>query len=398
MNSIELFTGAGGLALGVAKSGYHHLLLVERNKHAVSSLNSNRSSVEAMANWPLVEPKDVADVTFSEYLGSVDLLAAGAPCQPFSLGGKHKGHADDRNLFPDVFRAIREMRPRAILVENVKGLLRSGFDEYFRYILAQARTPSLAPVEGEDWRVHADRLESWASPAPSEYTVSYHLLNAADYGVPQKRQRVFVVAFRADVSNPWLPPRRTHSEDALYYSQYVSGEYWKEHGLVAPLAPPKLKTKVETLRLNGPPKEQRWRTVRDAIRGLAEPPTQWLPSESTGDPNHVARPGARSYAGHTGSALDYPAKTLKAGDHGVPGGENTIVNDKGKIRYLTVREAARLQTFPDEYHFTGAWTEGFRQLGNAVPVRLAEIVAQSIRECLSLNEETALATSADSAV
>ena len=93
-------------------------------------------------------------------------------------------------------------------------------------------------------------------------------------------------------------------------------------------------------------------------------------------------PGARSYAGHTGSPLDEPAKTLKAGDHGVPGGENMLARVDGSVRYFTVREAARLQTFPDSYTFCGAWTEAMRQLGNAVPVRLAEVVASSVAETL----------------
>jgi DNA (cytosine-5)-methyltransferase 1 len=90
-------------------------------------------------------------------------------------------------------------------------------------------------------------------------------------------------------------------------------------------------------------------------------------------------PGARPYVGHTGSPYDQPAKTLKAGDHGVPGGENMLVMDDGSVRYFSVREAARLQTFPDDYAFSGAWSENMRQIGNAVPVRLGELIARDIR-------------------
>jgi DNA (cytosine-5)-methyltransferase 1 len=121
-----------------------------------------------------------------------------------------------------------------------------------------------------------------------------------------------------------------------------------------------------------------WLTVRDAIGDL--PDSEKKPR--SGIANHTFNPGARSYAGHTGSPLDEPAKTLKAGDHGVPGGENMLARVDGSVRYFTVREAARLQTFPDDYTFCGAWTEAMRQLGNAVPVRLAETVARSVAETL----------------
>jgi DNA (cytosine-5)-methyltransferase 1 len=105
--------------------------------------------------------------------------------------------------------------------------------------------------------------------------------------------------------------------------------------------------------------------------------------------NHFYNPGARSYAGHTGSDLDEPAKTLKAGDHGVPGGENTVLLDNGDIRYFSVRECARVQTFPDDWVLEGSWTEAMRQLGNAVPVTLAKAVATKLHRLLSLG--TALA-------
>jgi DNA (cytosine-5)-methyltransferase 1 len=96
-------------------------------------------------------------------------------------------------------------------------------------------------------------------------------------------------------------------------------------------------------------------------------------------PNHILQPGARSYPGHTGSPLDEPAKTLKAGDHGVPGGENMVRYPNGEVRYFSVRESCRLQTFPDEYRFEGSWTENMRQLGNAVPVKLGQVVLGSVK-------------------
>jgi DNA (cytosine-5)-methyltransferase 1 len=94
--------------------------------------------------------------------------------------------------------------------------------------------------------------------------------------------------------------------------------------------------------------------------------------------NHRYQPGARSYPGHTGSPLDLPAKTLKAGVHGVPGGENMLLRPDGSVRYFTVRESARLQTFPDDYQLHGSWTESMRQLGNAVPVELARVIGDGV--------------------
>jgi DNA (cytosine-5)-methyltransferase 1 len=118
--------------------------------------------------------------------------------------------------------------------------------------------------------------------------------------------------------------------------------------------------------------------VRDAIGDLPDPRR----FQDSNIPNHVLNPGARSYVGHTGSPLDEPAKTLKAGVHGVPGGENMLARPDGSVRYFTVREAARLQTFPDDFVFRGSWSENMRQLGNAVPVTLAETIARSVARTL----------------
>jgi DNA (cytosine-5)-methyltransferase 1 len=208
------------------------------------------------------------------------------------------------------------------------------------------------------------------------------VLNAADYGVPQKRQRVFFIGFRSDIGVRWSFPEPTHSEDALLVSKWVDGAYWDEHGISRKRRPevsPRYANRVALLRSIPPVLTlDRWRTTRDALSGLPDPESV----RDHGILNHMFNPGARTYVGHTGSVLDEPSKTLKAGHHGVPGGENMFVKDDGTVRYFTVRESARLQTFPDEYEFHGSWSQTMRQLGNAVPVKLGEVVARSVAASL----------------
>ena len=169
--------------------------------------------------------------------------------------------------------------------------------------------------------------------------------------------------------------------------QFVTGDYWREHGAKAVEREKHLvrvKDDVRRLAKNTSCGMRPWRTVRDAIGDLPDPRSKAARTLL----NHNFQPGAKPYPGHTGSLLDLPAKTLKAGDHGVPGGENMIAFPDGTYRYFTVRESARLQTFPDGYLFHGSWTETMRQLGNAVPVRLAQIVGSSVAlQLLSAKEE-----------
>jgi hypothetical protein len=190
---------------------------------------------------------------------------------------------------------------------------------------------------------------------------------------------VVIVGFRSDVGEDWSFPSATHSEDALFFSQWVSGEYWDEHQISRrnrPRITSQIAQRAMTMKDSGG--LNRWRTVRDAIADLPKPAGETRESF----PNHRLQPGARAYAGHTGSLLDAPAKTLKAGDHGVPGGENMLAHPDGSVRYFTVRESARLQTFPDWFRFPCSWTESMRQIGNAVPVRLAETVGGSVARIL----------------
>jgi DNA (cytosine-5)-methyltransferase 1 len=392
LRCVELFAGAGGLALAASNAGFEHDAVLEYNHDACETIRANqRRGYDLVRHWPLIEG-DVHNQDFQTWNGRVDLVSGGPPCQPFSIGGKHGAMGDRRNLFPEAARAVREIQPRAFVFENVKGLLRDSFAKYFGYIVLQLSYPCVTIRAGEAWTEHLARLERIKTKGTEpdlRYSVVWRLLNAADYGVPQRRERVFIVGFRSDIRVPWSFPSATHSREALLMEQWDTREYWERHEIAK-------RNRIETpsrfLRYsNNPQLIQRpvgrmpWRTVRDAIADLGEPTRT---QNGTRFPNHVLQPGARSYAGHTGSPLDEPAKTLKAGDHGVPGGENMLVYPNGDVRYFSVRESCRLQSFPDEYIFEGSWTENMRQLGNAVPVELGAVVLRSVRTALERHDAT----------
>jgi DNA (cytosine-5)-methyltransferase 1 len=400
MKSVELFAGAGGLGMGLSLAGFIPVAVVEWDKWASDTIRENKERrFPLVSNWPLVHD-DVREwikrFSPSQLDGELDVVAGGPPCQPFSMGGKHRANRDTRDMFPAAVDVVRKLRPRAFIIENVKGLTRSAFANYFTYIRYQFEFPELQRRPDESWLDHFHRLQRERSSGKLHrnggltYNVNHELVNAADFGVPQKRERVFIVGFRNDLSVEWDFPKVTHSFHALMYDQWVTGDYWERHGIskrARPKMPSVLVEQVEKMRgLRLAPTTRPWRTVRDAIADLPDP------KETTSGifANHKFQPGARPYPGHTGSPLDLPAKTLKAGDHGVPGGENMLVTPNGDVRYFTVRESARLQTFPDGYILHGSWTEAMRQLGNAVPVSLAHFVAATVAEKLLEAEERKL--------
>lgn len=372
---VELFAGAGGLTLGLAAAGLAPDHLFEQNKHCCNTLRFNSTGPTPHITGDIHED-DVGEVDWSKYGDPVRVLSGGPPCQPFSLAGKHLAERDGRNQFPATIRAVRELRPAVVLLENVSGLARPSFRPYLDYIVRQLETPSVAPRKGELWQDHGRRLQRLRSSA--KYTPEYHVhwwvLNAADFGVAQARVRVVFAASKSDLP-PISRPRPTHSRAALIRSQQ-SGEYWRDRGLREKRRaewPRRVHGDSSTLGVDYLP----WFTVRDGLTGLGAPSR-----DETVQDSHWLIPGARLYTRHSGSEMDWPAKTIKAGVHGVGGGENVILLDNGSHRYFTLREMARLQCFPDDYIFTGPRSRIIGQIGNAVPIELARVLGEQVKPAI----------------
>jgi DNA (cytosine-5)-methyltransferase 1 len=386
MRSLELFSGAGGLAKGLELAGFEHSAFVEFNKHACSSLRENFTPEKVFFG-------DIRNFD-SASVGIVDVVAGGPPCQPFSLGGKHKAYQDDRDMFPYAIKAIESLNPKSFVFENVKGLLRPSFAEYFEYILLRLTYPSFSAKPEMTWQEHLAQLRAAKKFAYAgvKYDVQYKLVNAADYGTPQTRERVVIVGIRSDLKKVWSFPKETHSEDRLLWEMHVSGEYWKRHCVPSaqrPIIELSMLEKISRMKERYglfEPELLPWKTVRDALYDVPDPRSKH------GIVDHNFKDGARSYAGHTGSSFDWPSKTIKAGGHGVPGGENMIRYADGSVRYFTVFEAKRIQTFPDDFIIKGAWGEAMRQIGNAVPVALGEVIGNHLWSLLSRTSATAKPT------
>ncbi len=377
MLDIELYAGAGGFAVGLGSAGFTPHRLYEVDHACCETLRYN-SATAAPTISGVIHEEDICGKDWREFTGRVRILAAGVPCQPFSRAGKGVAAGDERDMFPETMRAIRTVKPQVVIIENVAGLLRPSLREYFDYILLQLECPSMPPRTTSTWRRHHQRLIEHRRSASwdPEYLVQWRLLDAADFGVAQNRRRIIVVATALGLP-AYRFPRPSHSREALVRAQ-ADGSYWRERGL--PISDrPSSSTQPQEAEGLLP-----WRTVRDALDGLPEPARA---PDST-DMNHWSIPGARPYRGHTASKLDWPSKTLKAGVHGVPGGENTFVDQQGYFRYYTLREAARVQAFPDSHIFVGSRADITRQIGNAVPCTLAEVIAKPLWFCFKTERTT----------
>ncbi len=326
-SSIELFAGAGGLALGLEQAGFEALLLNEWDKHACNTLRQNRP------DWNVVEG-DICQIDFTPYRGKVDFLAGGFPCQAFSYAGKGEGFNDIRGtMFFQFARAIQEIQPKVILGENVRGLTTHDSGRTLQTIKKTLSELGYSLIEPR-------------------------VLNAVKYCVPQKRERIFIVGIRQDLADKvqfhWPTPfeRELTMTDALKAGILYKTDVPKSEGQIYP-------------------------AHKKAVLDLVPPGGCWRDL-----PDDVARAYMKgSYflgGGKTGMARrlswNEPSLTLTCS----PAQNQTERCHPDETRPLTVREYARIQTFPDEWQFSGSMANQYKQIGNAVPVNLAKAVGEEL--------------------
>ncbi|MEL6505900.1 MAG: DNA cytosine methyltransferase [Pseudomonadota bacterium] len=308
--SLELCAGAGGQALGLEAAGFEHLALFENDEAACNTLRLNRP------NWR-VEERDLFDhFDFSEFAGA-DLLAGGLPCPPFSIAGKQLGRNDERNLFDVGVNIADVVRPKAIMFENVRGMMSKRFEEY------------------RSWIDH--RLEHMG------YRVEWKLLLSSEYGVPQLRPRTLLVAIRQDLADGFCWPESVYPAptvgDTLY--DLMASKGWKG--------------------------ASSWRRRADSIA-----PTLVGGSKKHGGPDLGPTRAREAWA--------------KLGVNGGSLAESPPEADFSGMPRLTVRMAARIQGFPDEWGIWGKKTSAYRQVGNAFPPPVAKAVGQQIKQALTARQ------------
>lgn len=322
LTCIEICSGAGGQALGLEQAGFHALAHVENDPHACATLRLNRP------NWNVVE-QDVREFGADAFAG-VDLLAGGVPCPPFSKAGMQLGANDDRDLFPEALRLVGECRPKAIMLENVRGFLDAVFTDY--RISLKEKLRSLG------------------------YEASWHLLNASDYGVPQLRPRVVVVAIRSDLAKRFYPP--------IPLSDGVPTKTVGE-------------TLIDLMAANG------WRGA-----------VSWASRANEIAPTLVG--GSKKHGGADLGPSRARAAWATLGVNGKSLAEDAPARDFEGMPRLTLRMAARIQGFPDDWQFSGGKTAAYRQVGNAFPPPVANAVARRIREAIHTQELAASKLSSSS--
>ena len=335
---IELFAGAGGLALGMEKAGLKSVFLNEIDKHACNTLRENRP------DWNVVEG-DVANIDFTEYKNNVDILSGGFPCQAFSYAGKKMGFEDTRGtLFFEFARAVKEVNPKVIIAENVRGLLK------------HENGKTLETIKGI-----IDELG---------YTlIEPKVLKAVFYKVPQKRERLILIAVRKDIkehisSFKWPSPykRILNMRDALKAGVLYETDVPESVGQKYPLRKQQILEMV--------PPGGYWRDLPKDVQLEYMKASFYLGGGKTGMARRLS--------------WDEPSLTLTCS----PAQKQTERCHPEYTRPLTVREYARVQTFPDDWHFSGPITSQYRQIGNAVPVNLSYAVSRAVVLLMNSIERT----------
>ncbi len=328
--SIELFAGAGGLALGLEKAGLEAILLSEINKNACETLRKNRPS------WNVIEG-DVAEIDFKPYNGRVDVLTGGFPCQAFSYAGKRLGFEDARGtLFFEFARAVKEVQPLLCVGENVRGLLQH---ENGRTIDGMV---SILDELGYD-------------------VIPPKLLKAIFHGVPQKRERIFIVGIKKDAGLAFEWPAQEKTlytvKDALKKGKLFDTDVPQSMGQAYP------KNKRDIMELIPP--GGYWRDLPIDLQKSYMKGSFHLSGGKTGMARRIS--------------WDEPCLTLTC----APAQKQTERCHPSETRPFTVREYARIQTFPDDWEFAGALTSQYVQIGNAVPVNLAKALGKSVVRSLN---------------
>ena len=329
---VELFAGAGGLAIGMEKAGFETVLLNELDKHACQTLRNNRPQ------WNVIQG-DISQIDFKPYYGQIDIVTGGFPCQAFSYAGHKRGFEDARGtLFFEFTRAIKEIQPKVFLAENVRGLLNHD----------NGRT--LETIKGI-----IDEL--------GYFLVEPRVLKAIFYQVPQKRERLFLVAIRKDLAKKvifkWPSPyqRIMTVKDALKKGALYNCDVPKSQGMKYP------KRKIEIL--SQVPEGGYWRDLPDELQREYMMKSYFLGGGKTGIARRLA--------------WNEPSLTLTCS----PAQKQTERCHPEETRPLTVREYARIQTFPDDWLFSGPMGAQYKQIGNAVPINLAYAVGRSLIRLLN---------------
>ncbi len=310
MQSIEFCAGAGGQALGLELAGFRHSALVEIERDFSKTLQLNRPA------WD-VRTEDMNAFDGRPFNG-VELMAGGLPCPPFSVAGKQLGDKDERNLFPAAIRLVDEIRPKAVMIENVRGFLSPVFEDYRLYLKTAFRKLG--------------------------YHLDWRLLNASDFGVPQLRPRVVIVAVRTDLVEAFDWP------EVLPHNPPVVGDFLKD-----------------LMGANGWLGTERWARQANDIA-----PTIVGGSKKHGGPDLGPTRARKAWA-----ALGVEGRSLA---------EQAPAPDFCGMPRLTVRMVARIQGFPDSWQFYGRKTTAYRQVGNAFPPPVAKAVARNLRVALSVQK------------